>query len=269
MGESWALRAVMAGCALVLVVAFVRRDRSELVARAGLGYALGIVGLGQMTLLLLYSLRKRLRWLRGVGAITRWFEVHMMLGLLGPTAVLLHCNFRLGSLNSRVALFSTLLVAGSGIAGRFLYARIHHGLLGARRTLAELRGELRDARGVLARSVALVPGLAERLDHFEAFALQPTGSAVSSIWRFLSLGPRTLALRFGVRRAMAGRTEKLGRDERGALTRALDGYLDSVGRTAVLGAYEWLFGLWHAVHLPLCFVLFGSAAAHIVAVHVF
>jgi hypothetical protein len=34
-------------------------------------------------------------------------------------------------------------------------------------------------------------------------------------------------------------------------------------------AWERLFSLWHGVHLPLCVILFGAAAAHVVAVHMY
>jgi hypothetical protein len=30
---------------------------------------------------------------------------------------------------------------------------------------------------------------------------------------------------------------------------------------------ERVFALWHAIHLPLCVLLFASAAVHVVAVH--
>ena len=34
-------------------------------------------------------------------------------------------------------------------------------------------------------------------------------------------------------------------------------------------AYERLFSLWHALHLPLIFMLLVAAVVHIVAVHVY
>jgi hypothetical protein len=75
-----------------------------------------------MLLLLLYSVRKRVRWLARFGETRHWFRTHMMLGIVGPVLILYHCNFDLGDLNSKVALYCTLLVAGSGVLGRYLYA---------------------------------------------------------------------------------------------------------------------------------------------------
>lgn len=91
----------------------------------GWGYALGIVGGSCMVLLLLYSARKRIAWLRPLGPTGRWFEIHMLLGVVGPLCILFHSNFNLGAVNSNVALLCMLTVAGSGFIGRYLYARMH------------------------------------------------------------------------------------------------------------------------------------------------
>ena len=49
----------------------------------------------------------------------------------------------------------------------------------------------------------------------------------------------------------------------------LHAYLAAVRRVAEFGAYEQLFSLWHAFHLPLCVLLFGAAAVHVLAVHLY
>ncbi|MGC1458031.1 MAG: hypothetical protein WA825_07115, partial [Steroidobacteraceae bacterium] len=69
----------------------------------GLGYALGITGGSMMLALLIYSARKRAAWLRWMGSIPAWFQIHMVLGVAGPLLVLFHANFSLGATNSNVA----------------------------------------------------------------------------------------------------------------------------------------------------------------------
>ena len=64
--------------------------------KRGLGYALGIIGGSLMLLLLVYSLRKRISWLRFLGPTPSWFRFHMVLGVLGPLCILYHANFRPG-----------------------------------------------------------------------------------------------------------------------------------------------------------------------------
>jgi hypothetical protein len=264
--RSWLLRLTALACGLALAWGLYQRSDSDLTPRTGLGYALGITGLAQMVLLLTYSARKRLRWLRGVGAIHRWFEFHMMCGLAAPTALLLHCNFELGSLNSAVSLFCTLFVAGSGIVGRFLYARIHRGLLGERRSLSAERAALRRSSPALTRACEAVAPLGEALERFEDIALAPGSGPRLTVRLLLRLPIRARKLRRATRLAF---DRRLPEAQRSAALGAVDEYLRSVRRTAVLALYEWMFGLWHAIHLPLSAVVFLSAGIHVVAVHMF
>ncbi len=48
----------------------------------------------------------------------------------GPLLILAHSTFRVGSLNAGVALYSMIIVALSGIVGRFIYSRVNRGLYG-------------------------------------------------------------------------------------------------------------------------------------------
>jgi hypothetical protein len=51
--------------------------------------------------------------------------------------------------------------------------------------------------------------------------------------------------------------------------RAVDDYLADVVRVVRFAAYERLFALWHVLHVPLCILLFGAAAIHVLAVHMY
>ena len=259
------LAVVAAGCAGLLAWRFVVREDSDMLARVGLGYALGIVGLTLLVFMLAYSLRKRVRWLRGVGRVKGWFELHMIVGLLAPTALLLHCNFELGSLNAAVALACTLAVAGSGIAGRFLYVRIHRGLLDERRVLDALRVALRGARGVLAREAEREPQIASELDDLESFAFEPSPGLLAAVGRQLVVPLRARRAR---RRCIALLAPAPANHRRVAETAVLT-FISAISKAVRIRVYEWFFGLWHAVHVPLCVLLFGSAAIHVVAVHMY
>ncbi len=59
--------------------------------------------------------------------------------MVGPVLILFHANFSLGATNSNVALFSMLLVAGSGVVGRYIYTRLHARLEGHEDTLEQLK----------------------------------------------------------------------------------------------------------------------------------
>jgi hypothetical protein len=38
---------------------------------------------------------------------------------------------------------------------------------------------------------------------------------------------------------------------------------------AGFSVYERVFALWHAFHLPLCFLLFAAAFVHVIAAHLY
>jgi hypothetical protein len=251
-------------CALLLVWGFRLRDDLYFSPDEPLGYRLGIFGTACMVLLLGYSLRKRMRALAHAGPVRSWFQVHMVLGLVGPTAILFHCNFAVGSVNSGVALACVLLVAGSGIVGRFLYPRIHHGLSGRRTTFAERRAELEASRGALAAAVGAAPDLAGELQRFESAALAPASGA-ARMWQLAALGARARRLRARAKRSL----RRAGAAERRDVLREVRDYTRSVRELARFRAYERVFGLWHAVHLPLCVLLFVAAVVHVVAVNLY
>ena len=104
-----------------------------------IGYWIGVAGGVIMLMLFSYRLRKYLRFMRNWGQVKWWFIVHMTLGVAGPLLILVHSTFHVGSINAAVALYSMIVVALSGVIGRFIYVRVHRGLDGERTTLRELQ----------------------------------------------------------------------------------------------------------------------------------
>src|SRR5579862_2139593 len=133
----------------------------------GLGYWLGIVGGSMMLLLLIYSARKRFLWLSWIGTIPAWFRIHITLGVVGPVLVLFHTGFHFGATNSNVALICMLLVAGSGVVGRYIYTRIHSNLHGTQANLQALRSVSERIRSQ-ATSIAFFPELMQAIEREES-----------------------------------------------------------------------------------------------------
>jgi len=245
----------------------------------GFGYALGIVGGSLMLVLLLYSARKHFRWLRFLGPTPAWFRFHMVLGILGPLCILFHSNFKTGAANSNVALFCMLTVAGSGFIGRYLYANIHSGLYGRKLQLGDLQASAAGLRE-LSGSVSFLPDLVARLDVTEQRLLTcgPRLSllgflkplvvrfiAVKSRWqlhRYIRSGLRASARRSTV---VAAESKRLRRTANAYIDRRLS----ATRRVAEFQGYERLFSLWHALHIPLIFMLIIAAVVHVIAVNVY
>ncbi len=254
--------------ALLVLVAWGWRHRLEqpLTAESGAGYALGIIGGTLMLLLLLYPLRKHARFMRNWGPVRVWFRTHMVFGLAGPVCILFHSGFGLGSLNSNIALFCMLLVAGSGLVGRYFYTRIHHGLYGRKATLEELGRHVRLLGESLARRLEDFPAIQERIAAFEARAACRPRGVLDSLWKALTLGfgTWTLYLQLWMRCPAS-----LSGEQRRSLLRHIGAQLESVRKLADFHFYERLFSLWHVLHFPLFLMLLISGIVHVMAVHMY
>lgn len=248
-----------------------------LTPRSGLGYALGITGGSAMLLLLVYPLRKRLRFLGFLGTTKRWFQAHMALGILGPVLILFHSNFSLGATNSNVALACMLIVSGSGLFGRYFYAHIHHGLHGRRANLAELKLYAEKLRWVTT-SVDFLPGLVERIDAEEEAIVAHCGRAwllTRPLLGALHAAAARRRLRRFVRQSLRelrvadGQAAARQRRLRDTAARYIDDRLGAVRRVVEFDAFERLFSLWHALHLPLFLMLLVAGFVHVAAVHLY
>jgi len=203
----------------------------------------------------------------------------MVLGIAGPLCILFHSNFKTGAANSNVALFCMLTVASSGFIGRYLYAHIHSGLYGRKLELGELQASAAGLRD-LSASVSFLPDLVAQLEVAEQ--------------RLLASGPRLSILGFlkpvvvgfaaakarwqlhryirrGLRASARASTVIAGESKR--LRRVASAYIDrrltATQRVAEFQGYERLFSLWHALHIPLIFMLIIAAIVHVIAVNVY
>jgi hypothetical protein len=237
----------------------------------GVGYALGIAGGALMLLLLLYPARKRARWLAFMGTVKAWFRLHMVMGIVGPIMVLYHANFSLGAANSNVALACMIVVAGSGLVGRYLYTRIHEGLYGHQSNLAELQQRAARLRQV-SLSVPFLVELLEQLDVEEQRLLDGAPRRVAVLRPFY-VWWTSLVVRWRLRRSVGRATRTADHRARARLRSIARGYvltrITATRRVADYQAYVSLFGWWHVLHLPLFFLLLIAGIVHVVAVHVY
>ena len=245
----------------------------------GIGYWLGITGGSMMLLLLVYSARKRAHWLRWIGGIPEWFQIHMVLGVVGPVLVLFHANFQLGATNSNVALFSMLLVAGSGVVGRYIYTRLHAHLDGREDTLEELQGVAERIRSQTT-SLAFLPGVLDAIDREEQKLANPGEGPIGRFLHVFTAGARAALARWrlhglinrAVARAAADDSPSVSSHARrvGLAVRAYaDRRLDARRRVAEYRLYARLFSYWHVLHIPLFIMLLIAGIAHVIAVNLY
>jgi hypothetical protein len=243
------------------------------------GYYLGLVGALLMLSLLLFPLRKRMRFMQGWGKLPNWFRIHMIIGITGPLLILFHANFHFGSINAGVALFSMLLVAGSGVLGRFVYTKIHHGLYGRSANLKEIKAHFIAQGDDVKTKFHFAPHVEEWLRNFESYALDNSLSIPVKTLRFFSIGVQAnwmhrKAMR-ELKQLLAQRARERHWDDaklaqRLALAnRMARAYLHQAQAVAQFATYERIFALWHVLHIPLVYMLILSSVFHVIAVHMY
>lgn len=250
-------------------------------AEYGTGYALGIVGGSMMLMLLLYPLRKRMKFMRNWGPIRYWFKTHMLFGILGPIAILYHSNFSLGSFNSNMALYSMLVVAISGLFGRYFYARIHYGIYGSKTSLDELKSDSNEIKEMLHRNLAIFPDLMEATARIEELATTRPSSLVAQIFSHLYIRSRIWLSKRNIyaqlRRAIKTWNPPADTDN-GTVNRKelqeasiqyINAYLRCIRKSSEFRLYERLFSIWHIIHFPLFLLLVLSGTIHVFAVHLY
>jgi len=257
---TWTTLLFTAAVIALTIIGWGEREEYYINAENGLGYALGIIGGVLMLLLLLYPLRKRLSFMNHWLPLREWFRVHMIFGVIGPLCILYHCNFHLGATNSNVALACMGLMVGSGLVGRFIYARIHHGLYGQRASLQELQQtkifseqQLQNEKNQIGESVRA------QLKILEVAALQRR-SVLGNIVRAFVFGPRSRWKQWQIQRGLSGPHNVAVREHIAA-------YLDALRKIAGFTFFERLFSLWHVLHMPIFFMLVITGLVHVYAVH--
>ncbi|MDX2308998.1 MAG: pyridine nucleotide-disulfide oxidoreductase [Hyphomicrobium sp.] len=256
----------------IIATAWLQRDEGHLTAETGLGYWFGIIGAVIMLVLVAYPFRKRLAFMSRLGRVSLWFRIHMVLGIVGPTFVVLHTNFKLGSLNSRLALFTMLIVVASGIVGRYLYAKVHKGLYGRHAELRDILADIGALKSSLGHEIAGLPDLLKSLEEHAARA-----SAGSGLLAALTSGPRAAWTRSkavheierAIRASPAWRN--VPHRQRRAYVKEIDQrlrlFFAAVRKAERLAVFDRLFSLWHHLHLPLFVMLALTVVIHIIAVH--
>jgi len=267
------------GIVAVLWIGWLGRDDNGLTPKSGLGYWLGIAGSVLMLLLLLYPLRKRIRLLRVIGTVPFWFRAHMILGLFGCVLILWHANFRLGSLNSNVALAAMLVVVASGIVGRYLRKKIHRGLYGRKAAVEEILADAEALKGIIRDRLAIADHTLVQLNAFARLAAAAPQGVVAGLFFWLMLRWRGTFLRLRLiadaRRAIAiegrriGCPRRLQRRRFAAVAELVTLHVAAVQKAAALGFHERLFSLWHFLHVPLFLLLVVATVFHVFAAHFF
>ena len=224
----------------------------------GWGVALGLWGSALMAVMMLYTVRKAFMRVRGLGSLTGWLNFHIICGVSGPMFIVLHGGLYLPTGLIAVGFWCMVLVALSGVFGRYVY-----GLFPKRKggqmmawnatmvALAELRAELvastADSRGdTVGEAVTLV----------EEF-----GFPAATLRDLRRLSADSRALRRKIKAMLAAsdlspQSQRIAADTLFAQLRLRQGIEAST-------VAHRMFRYWHLFHRPLAGTMYVIALYHI------
>jgi hypothetical protein len=239
-----------------------------------IGLKLGIAGLLLFSVLFLYAIRKRVKWLSRLGTTKYWLDFHVFCGITAPIVITLHSSFKLRGL-AGVAYWIMIAVALSGFVGRYLYSQIPRSLNAAELSFKEIEAEC-ERLTVSLQSLNLT-GAGPLLE-------LPSREQVSEMSLFSAL---MLMVRLDIARPfrVSGLRRKYLTPAKRVFT--LGGLLPSGNRelegiVTAVRAQSWLstkmlfltrmqevFHLWHVVHRPFSYSFVVLVTVHITVAMLF
>jgi TRAP-type C4-dicarboxylate transport system permease small subunit len=237
-----------------------------------IGLRLGMFGVLLFLFIFLYPLRKKWAWLGRQGSSKRWLDFHVLLGLLAPVVVTFHSSFKFSGI-AGVAFWIMVVVALSGVVGRYIYAQIPRSLNSAELSLQEAQEQSLRMTTQLKNTGILssrdIDGLLHLPDMRKVSSTSLLGALASMLLFDLLFPLRVWRLRqkmlWSKRRwwSLVG----FGRGQNAVLERAI-----SMAREQTLLTKKILFlskshrmlHLWHVIHRPFSYSFAVLASIHVI-----
>lgn len=221
---------------------------------------LGWLGLGLMIIMNLYSLRKRWGVLQSWGKLSNWLNFHVFCGLVGPTFILFHCNFKVRGIVG-ISFWSMVVSFSSGIIGRYFYVQMM-------RAKADFEKEAEKGMSYLRKVLEnnKVAFEEEEIKHCLNQALVFVGvprnvENLNPVSAFISSSAGDLRLLFSQPTTPSGWP---------VMTKMVISEIAVQQRRAVLlESFQSLMGYWHTFHFPFAIFMYLAAVIHVAAALVF
>lgn len=225
------------------------------------GQGFGILGSAMMLFMLLYSVRKRTRWLGNWGSLSRWLDVHIYFGIMGPLFVILHTSFKVSGLIA-VSFWSMIAVATSGVLGRYLYLQIPRNQRGGELSLQEIseidthfNEELRDTLNLSSDQLKRLDELIrERVQQHKGFIRTSLSMILDDLFHFFRI--RSLKKQFA--RELSLTEPYLYRAVQLAWRK-----IKLQRRMLLLNKIQQLFHYWHVFHKPFAIIMYLIMFVHV------
>ena len=222
------------------------------------GLRFGIVGAGMMTLMLGYTLRKRWHSLRHLGTMRQWLDVHIFLGICGPLFIVLHSSFKVGGLVG-LSFWSMVVVALSGVVGRYLYHQVPRTQAGDALSLEEVEARERELSRELVEKFGLPPTALEEL---ETIAGRGVGAHRPTLLWLLTSPVDGLGVRWRLGRFLR-RFPGVEPEQRRRFSALVTQKTQLRRRLVLWTRLRRVFHYWHVLHKPFAIIMYLFMVLHI------
>jgi hypothetical protein len=247
--------------------------KHELLKPSGMiGLHLGMVAFALFLIVYVYPLRKIWPWLGRQGSARHWLDFHVLLGITAPILVTFHSAFKFSGL-AGVAFWLMVIVAISGIVGRYIYAQIPRSLGFAEVSLKEANEQSGKLAEQLKGLGILSPREVDSLVRLPNLQQSESMSLLTALWKMMLFDMEFPFRIMRLRQKMLWSHRKtmslvgLRRTENAKLESAI-----ATAREQVVLAKKILFlskthkmlHLWHLIHRPFSYSFALLASIHVI-----
>lgn len=232
-----------------------------------IGQSAGILALVIFIFLWLYPIRKKFRSLAFTGTIARWLDVHVLAALGLPVLVAIHAAWRFAGLIG-LGFWSMMVVWASGLAGRYIYARIPRSKQGVELTIEEIATRRKELLEEIARNSGLDLNLVATTLAAGQAPVARRG-LWSTLWRMIA---DDLARRRAARKlrrlweAKSPRRRKNDGQMLRAVLRLARREMALAQQARMLDATHDVFRYWHVLHRPVAIAALIAVLIHVAVV---
>jgi dihydropyrimidine dehydrogenase (NAD+) subunit PreT len=220
---------------------------------SSLGLTIGIAATAVMLTNFLYALRKRWKVFAGLGKLSTWLDVHVLVGAMSPLVIAFHAAFQSNNLLASLTYSALGIVVTTGLVGRYFHALSS----GAATELADLLGQQARLEASLRPTIEAAADREPLLRLLSAASTRPTRAPLP-LQLARSLG-RVVAFRLRLQLELRG----VPRAERATLRAGLAQLQWLVAQASVFEGMRRLMGAWRSLHASLAILLVVALTAHV------
>ena len=229
------------------------------------GHQFGWVGAGMIIIgVFIYSSRKRVPFLQRRGPMRTWLNVHIYLCLVGPLLVSFHTALKLHGV-AVYSYWSMMIVASSGIFGRWLYQQFPRTTRDKEMSVEEMRTDQAEARRRLEAEFQLSPASLAEADALAERSVRSIGQGALALPR-LMIDDIARPFRLAALRRHLLSERRLPPTEAHALLGLLRRRVAAERRIAYWGTFRRFFTYWHVTHLIFFVSMFAMLVLHVASV---